>query len=357
MQAPASRKGEQSRSDSPAQSLIAPSTGELQEDEKKVASRVESPNYRKKLKNHGVYIDSWDVRGIPEAAKVFAQGVIEKARTTPEPSAEDLSKIRERLAKVVEGDEGLTREAFAATGLFEIPQQHADQVVNGTSLPFDRKGLPHTHGYYFPPIPAPRPDLQYGYDHYEFSTGENGVMINHRISPYAKPSTAGYWPFFLVEFKAASRQGTHFIGENQSAGSGAHCVNSVETLLDYISTERPKERTIHSMVFSCVADGQHGTIWVHWQECRSAGKSIYVSTELQDYTWKHDAKMMLDFRKAIRNVIDHGVEDRLPRIKEALTSLVDSLPVWNTADKLARRRSLDSDDGAGGSQSSKRKVK
>ena len=205
------------------------------------------------------------------------------------------SKMRAKLARVAEGDEGITGKAITATELFEIPTQHLNEIVNGSSVPFNKKGLPRTPGRGFPPISGPKPDLQYAYCQENFTLDELAVMGNHRLNTYAYPSTAGYWPFFLVEMKAASRQGTHFIGENQNAGSGAHCVNSVETLLEYISKERPKERAVDSMIFSCVADGRHGTIWVHWQECRTDGRPTYVSTELCDYTWKHNPEDMLNF--------------------------------------------------------------
>ena len=61
---------------------------------------------------------------------------------------------------------------------------------------------------------APRLDLQYGYRRNYFSPHEAGTMNNHHIKAYAKPSSADYWPFFFVELKAASRQGTHNVGEN-----------------------------------------------------------------------------------------------------------------------------------------------
>ena len=345
-----------SRPGTPAQSFTASSINEPQDDDKIASSRVESPRYRDELRKHGVYIDGWDLRGIPDTIKIAAKAVIGCPRTSPEPGADDLSKMRAKLARVAEGDEGITGKAITATELFQIPSQHLNEIVNGSSVPFNKRGLPHTPGRGFPPISGPKPDLQYAYSQENFTLDELAVMSNHRLNAYAYPSTAGYWPFFLVEMKAASRQGTHFIGENQNAGSGAHCVNSVETLLEYISKERPKERAVNSMVFSCVADGQHGTIWVHWQECRTGGRPTYVSTELCDYTWKHNPEDMLNFRRAVRNIIDHGVDTRLPMLKKALTSLIEIFPTWRAADKLARSRSFGDGDEEGGSQSSRKRA-
>ena len=184
-----------SRPDTPAQSLIASSINELQNDDKIASSRVESPRYRDELRKHGVYVDGWDLRGIPEKLKMAAKAVIECPRTSPEPNADELSKMRAKLARVAEGDEGMTGKAIAATELFEIPTQHLNKVANGSSVPFNRTGLPHTPGHSFPPISGPRPDLQFAYCQENFTLDELMVMGNHRLNEYAYPSTAGYWPF------------------------------------------------------------------------------------------------------------------------------------------------------------------
>ena len=122
--------------------------------------------------------------------KVLARSILEKTRTSPEPNANDLSKIRTELAQVVQSDESIVRDGFIATRLFDIP--HANEIVRGSNIPFDKQGLPHTHGCYLPPLPAPKSDLQYGYQRNNFSPHEAGVTTNRRIDPYAKPSSAGY---------------------------------------------------------------------------------------------------------------------------------------------------------------------
>ena len=181
-------------------------------------------------------------------------------------------------------------------------------------------------------------------------------MANNRIAPYAKPSSAGYWPFFMIELKAASRGGTHFVGENQAAGAGAHCVKSVETLFSFTQRERIEEKTFDSLVFSCVADAQHGTLWVHWRDSEANGELKYKNTELRDYAWKHDPKDLVDFRRAVRNIIDYGVNERLPEIKEALDVLVQQVPDWNLADRQARIRNLENGNEAGENQKKKKQI-
>ena len=342
-----------SRLSTPAQSYFSPSVTKTQsvDDEKLMTAQVKSPCYRDDLRKHGVIIDSYGLEERADEVKTIAQAVLQKARCTPEPN---VSEVRAELARAVEKDEGPTRDAFIKAGLLDTPNKHRNRITTASSLVFNRTGVPHTHGFNFTPLPLPKSDLQYGFQLEEFTLDQLGVMVNHRIDPYAKPSTGPYWPFFLVELKAASRGGSHYVGENQNAGTGAHCVESVEKLFKYTAEERPKEKSFDSMVFSCVADAQHGTLWVHWREVRPDGRPKYLSTELHDYVWKQGSSEILDFRRAVRNIIDHGVDYRLQEIKEALASLLEKLPVWNAKDKQARARSFSDANEAEGSQGKKK---
>lgn len=72
----------------------------------------------------------------------------------------------------------------------------------------------------------------------------------------AKRSTAGYWPFFTA-FKSEARGGTFWVAENQNAGSGALCVNSMENLLSLTNTVWTK---VDSIMFSCNVNAKHAEI-------------------------------------------------------------------------------------------------
>ena len=240
-----------------------------------------------------------------------------------------------------------TQAAFISSNLFEPPTNCLNRITTGSSVPFNGDSLPHTHSFGFTPVSTPKPDLQYGFPHAEFTVNQAGVMDNSRINPYAKPSSATYWPFFVVEFKAASRGGTHYVGENQTAGTGAHCVKSVETLFDLTRRERVEEKAFALMVFSCVADAQHATLWVHWRDSKPNEQLVYNGTEFQIFPWKHETKELVDFPRAATNIIDYGVNKRLPEIKEALEVLVEQVPEWNLADRQVHVRSLENEHEAG----------
>ena len=113
---------------------------------------------------------------------------------------------------------------------FPSQADYDDNIATGADIPFDRSSLPFVHGFNYPPIVTPTPDLHYGYPRRSFGNIEFGAIQNPRLKPYANPNSANFWPFFLVEFKLGSRGGIHWVAETQNAGSGSHCVNSIETL-------------------------------------------------------------------------------------------------------------------------------
>ncbi|MCJ1412017.1 hypothetical protein MMC19_006109 [Ptychographa xylographoides] len=141
-------------------------------------------------------------------------------------------------------------------------------------------------------------------------------MSHNCLKPIAAPTTAGYWPFFMVEFKSLSRGGTSWVAENQNAGSEAHSVKAMETLQQY---SRGSRRTVfHSVAFSCVADVNNASIRVHW--CQEGAELEWISAEIENYHLKRDNDMT-GFRDAARNIIDHGINERLSNIKVILSDI------------------------------------
>ncbi|MCJ1240629.1 hypothetical protein MMC14_008633 [Varicellaria rhodocarpa] len=321
--------------------------------ESSVSANVGVANYRDILKCHKVHIDPFNTMSMPPDLKNFAHEIIEKRRDNQEVSAEDISFLQKRLARAVNSDEGITREILAITGLSEIPCNMSG-IQKGASLPFNRKAVPNNPEYPFRHISAPTPDIQYGFDPENFTFQQLTLMGHRRLSAIARPSSAGYFPFCVSEIKSASRGGTHYVGENQAAGSGAHCVNSIGMLLDYISDDWLETRKKDSIVFSIVMDAQHASVWVHWPQERST----YVSTQLEDYAWI-DAKKVLAFIHALRGISYWAMGTRLLIIQAALNSASKLVTAWDADDedkdndKLGKKRSSD----IGGSQGSKKKRK
>ena len=330
-------------------------------DDSRKSNRVQSPAYRDELQSHYVYIDSYG-NLIPESVRTFAQDLLQKERTSPGLNDEDCFAIREELSELANADEATTRKGFDATNLFPTRRVYKNQIAVGGSVPFDQTALPFTRGLNLPPIVTPRPDLHYGYPRESFDPVESAVMRHNRLSAFSHPTTASYWPFFAVEFKSGSRGGTHWVAENQNAGTGTHCVSSIETLLKYTRAPEVQRKMIDSLAFSCVADADFGSLWVHWQSWRTDNEPPrFLSSEVDSFSFKK-LKDLRQFRACVKNIIEYGINERLVMVKEALAVCLRMIPDWDAEEKMAkvRRRAAsqisNEATASGGGQESRRKL-
>ncbi|MCJ1482300.1 hypothetical protein MMC06_002463 [Schaereria dolodes] len=317
------------------------------EDAKK-SKRIRSPAYRDELKNHSVYIDSWGM-SMPANVHGFAQKIIEKERTSPSLTDQEVAYTREQLCTLDNADEEVTRTGFANTSLFPRTLDYKVGVNNyslavGANLPFDPAALPYTPGSRYLPIVTPIPDFHYGYPYQSFTKSQSRlpeVLQHPRLRPYAQPNSSTYWPFFAVEYKSQSRLGSTWVAENQNAGTGAHCVNSIETLLNYTKTTEQRQIT-DSLAFSCVADSHNAALWVHWRE--DGVDPRFVSSEIGYYHF-HRPSDIRKFRSSVKNIIDYGLNERLLMIQNALSDILPQIPDWDAEDKAKKaRRSSQIDD-------------
>lgn len=145
------------------------------------------------------------------------------------------------------------------------------------------------------------------------------------------PNTVNAWPFLVVEFKASSRNGSLWVAENQAAGAGAVCVNSLKKLLELAPREEQQLIT-DSMAFSCVINSTQAAVWVHWMEHEvdaDTGEKTdsFTSAELDLYNFKKPAGIVA-FRSSIQNIIEWGLGERLSLIKDSLCRLLPEVPRW-----------------------------
>ena len=321
------------------------STSNSRDDPKK-SKRVQSPTYRDELKHHSIYIDSYGM-SMPDTVRNYAQNIIQKKRGSPPLTDQEVAYTREQLSTLDNADEEITRTGFAKTPLFPTimdykvgPNKYS--IAEGANIPFDRTALPYITGSRCPPVVTPIPDFHYGFPYESFNSQISDVVQHPRLYPYAKPTSAAYWPFFAIEYKSPSRLGSRWVAANQNAGTGSHCVNSIETLLSYTRTREQRQIT-DSVAFSCVVDSHDASLWVHWRE--HGNGSHYVSSEIDFYHF-HRPQDIRHFRSSVRNIIDFGLDERLPMIKSALFDLIPQLPIWDEEDKVAKaRRFSQLDDG------------
>ncbi len=307
------------------------------------SSRVASPSYRDDLHSHRIHIDS--TGSIPAHVQSFAQAILQKERTSPGLTDSEVSRLRLQLSEQADADEDTIKAKLSASAFFPASDDYLGRprvLVQGGNIPFDKKGLPYVNGFRLPPVSQPKPDLHFVYSRESFTNSEYSVMRQPRISPYARPNSANYWPFFAVEIKSPSRGGTTWVMENQNAGTGAHCVNSMNLLLEYTNSQPRSE--IHSLAFTSVADYNGASLWVHWRELGEDGR--FMMSELDYFRFKkpHDIRQ---FRANVRNIIEFGLGNRLATIKGALIELFPQIERWEDEDRSGRiRRRSDADDNA-----------
>lgn len=266
--------------------------------------------------------------------KEYGHQVINRARESPELSDEHISATIDDLHSLRDADEDTIKSGYMSTQLFPGAAFYRGQVQVGSNIPLDIMSVPHEP--MAPPLAMPKPDRHYGLESANFSNEENAKQETKVLCKYARPSTAGCWPYFTVEFKSEARGGTFWNAENQNAGSGALCVNAMEKLFFIVGATH---KEIDTISFSCNVNATKADIWIHY--CQAAK---FISCEL-DHFHMGRGKDVVHFRNSVRNIIEFGVEKRLPQIKELLARL--ALPDLKTMDKAQRiRRShqLENDD-------------
>ena len=309
-------------------------------------NRVKKPGYRNEISQHGVQVDRFGLT-MPGEVKTFAKGVLDRARSSPPPSTDELDSIRKQLAGADDRDEDIVRKRMAKACMFPSGDEYGERIVEGANLPFTNEGLPFiASAGPMTKLITPKTDLTFGYkseaDVNVFTRGEYKVMQHARLKPYAHATSAGCWPFFLIEYKATSRNGDFWTAENQLAASGSHSVKSLDTLYNYCDETR-KRKVTDTVAFSCVAFGHVATIWVHWRQ--EEDDKHFVSSQIKMYDFvEHDD--IVAFRASTRNIIDHGLGDRLTNIKSALQELNAKLADWDRQDKAAKVHKLERSDTA-----------
>lgn len=299
--------------------------------------RVSSPTYRDELYNHNIQV-CWDADDIEEDVLKFSRDIIDKRRASPGLQPQDIASDRQVLKAQADTPEQSFREAVAKTKLLPDALDYPTLRV-ADEASFGRVGMPHVSGHRFRPLPLPRSDKCYGYPRSAFDNDEADRLGHHRLKHYAQPVGKTFWPFFMVEYKSPSSKGSTWVAENQNAGSGAHSVNSLEVLFEH--SQRCQAANIKSIAFSCVADCNNASIWVHW--CKNEGeRRLFSSSEIANYHLK-TASERTAFRNNVRNIIDYGVGERLTGIKEILREIL--LPDLDALEKKARMRKVSQDAG------------
>ncbi len=276
-------------------------------EESRSSSRVQSPTYRNDLFHNNIEIDPDHVS---RSVQGYGRQIIAQARDSPglqESQAQDLVKMMRSLK---DADEDTIKSGYMLMQLFADASHYSEKIMMGSNTPFDRASLPHVPPA--PPIAAPKPSQRYCLDRRSFSLEEDNKQAVKTLRRLAKPSTAGCWPYFTVEFKSEARGGTFWAAENQNAVSGSLCVNWMEKLLSIVEAG-PTE--IDSISFSCNISSRNADIWIHYCQTQR-----FFSAELEHFhlgRWRD----VVCFRNSLKNIVDFGWKDRLPQIQALLAKI------------------------------------
>jgi hypothetical protein len=135
--------------------------------------------------------------------------------------------------------------------------------------PFLPRHLIPTHPNAPYALPQPRPDLLYGYSIWTAFTETQQTTFQHlhpQNRSYAQAAFDLYFPFFVVELKAAAGTGGNlWDAANQCAGGATACLQAVHQLNTTLSAAGC-QGSIPNLCYSLAIDNNLGQLYVSWKD-------------------------------------------------------------------------------------------
>jgi len=290
-------------------------------DSRNLNNRVAQPTYRDTLAHHNVYIDPMGFH-IPPTVQHFVENVVQKNRTSPPLTSEEIRAVQERVEDLSNSSEAPVSRELLATSMFPLPTQYSRRLQTGGDTPFSTTPLPYTPQYNYLPIVTPKPDVHYGYDKRVFDKNQLSILGHSQLSSYTKPTADNILPYLIFELKSQARKGSRWVAENQAAGAGAHCVSSMETLLEYARQGNGSRglTTPDTLCFSCVIGTEAVALWVHFKK----NEAEFYGSMVDGYFMRKPEDIQR-FRRDAKNILDHALNDRLAVVKKAIQDLLPTL--------------------------------
>lgn len=118
---------------------------------------------------------------------------------------------------------------------------------------------------------------------------------------------------------------------NQNATTGAVCTRAVEISLSYTRQQNPVllYNTSSAVAFSTAIDAELAILWIHWQ---TEDQQQWTGSKIDTFVLCKPENICR-FHLMAKNIIDCGLNRRLPVLKQALDSL--PLDVWYAEDQAA----------------------
>ncbi|KAJ8129713.1 hypothetical protein O1611_g3919 [Lasiodiplodia mahajangana] len=313
----------QSEADSNADSMTASSD---------LSKRAAHFSYRNTLTRNNIHLDVFGFH-IPPDVKTFLDTTILKRREPPL-GDDAVSRVINMLEEISESGETDVQQLFH-TEMFPYRRRgikvETDTTWSSTPLPNEPEENSN--------LVTPKPDYSIGYSVADWSSAQWNVLNSAEAREYTQPARNALLPFMIVEAKSEATGGTIFVAENQAAGAGAHCVNSLLWLYNKASITDTVDRT-NKVAFSITLCQRQAHIYVHWYS-EDDGR-FYMSLVEAYWMWKpNDIRACHD---AVKNIVDHALGARRDAIKRALDVISPHYDMLRSR----KRKNRDADDDAEG---------
>ena len=286
----------------------------------KSTANVQDVDFRKFLRFRNIHINREDPSiELTRRAKT----IITRLRASPEMDDITAQKLRDTARKLeTEGEEIIEQELVshlipAMNGISDRRlDRNANQVwCDAVPIPLDPAVLPNLLS-----LPRPKPDLVFGYsetafDYNKLMTIE--LLIDQFGRSYAMPDKKLRFPFLNIEFKSQAKNGTHFIATNQIANTSSIAMNGSLELIRRVSEEENLDIN-EPQFFSLSMDHASACVNVHWLSISAENESFSFHTEGLSKHFLDDVDGLRAVRRAVKNILDYGVNDRLPMLCKAL---------------------------------------
>lgn len=287
-------------------------------------SDTTSALYRSRLFNNGIQMDHTGEK-IPKEIKDFLETKILSDPASPQLSIETLREISDTAVLLADSAEGSVA-ALVGTDMFPLKRR---DVGPGGNTKWSTMALPKSPKYPLPLV-APKPDFHYGYPTGQLSQWslEENAVCDHRIAqPFSQPARGNRCPFLVIETKAEAAGGTLWLAENQAAGSGSHCVNSMRWIFEQASEVHS---IVDSVAFTAVLTQREVIFHVHFyseQDQRFYMSFIanFLTTRFEDIQRCHST---------VQHIISFGLDARQKKVRGALKKLFPFPEDWKALPAL-----------------------
>lgn len=287
----------------------------------KSTASVHDTDYHHSLRCRNIFIEREDP---PVVLMRRAQNIISRPRASPEIDDAAAKEIKKKARRLRDEAEDIIAKQLAPhiiSAMDEVPDSRLamnsdQQWSNFVPVPLDPDVLTNPL-----PLPKPKPDLAFGYSEAAFNHKQLmtiDLLIDDQFGrSYALPDQKLRFPFLDVEFKSQAKNGTHYVGTNQVAGAGAIALNgSLELIRRSFGTESFDFDEPH--FFSVTMDHQLACVNVHWVRNPTEGGQYSFHVEGLSTHLLNDANGIRAVRRAIKNILDHGSDERLRKLCDAL---------------------------------------